>query len=64
MSRIEFERPNPRYVDWRDKVGGYIIGNVWKCGETFRVSIAKMETALSLEFVFKAAKKQVKGLKL
>lgn len=64
MKRIEFVQPKPRIQDWHVRVDGHRIGSVWQCGESFRVSIARMETAASLDDAFKCARKQVKGLKL
>ena len=64
MARIEFMQPRPRIQDWCVKIDGRAIGAVWKCGDSFRVSVGTTETAPTLDDAFKAAKKQIKALRL
>ena len=62
--KLEFVQPRPSIQDWRVKLDGRAIGSVWKCGDSFRVSVGTMATAPTLDDAFKVVKKQVKGLKL
>ena len=62
MIKIEFSQPKPRIEDWRVKMNGRTVGDVWRNGTGYLVSVSRKEQAATLDDAFKAARRQVQGL--
>lgn len=61
MTKIEFIQPKPQIEDWRVKLDGRTVGDVWRNGEGYLVSVSRKERATTLDAAFKAARKQIQS---